>query len=346
MKLKIAIVSLFLAGVLTAAAHDFSVVVGGQELYFNITDKNKKTVSVTYKGKISDKVEPAVSGKIEIPSKVRTDREVYTVTGIGPKAFANARKLTGINIPAGVTVIGDFAFEGCDSLQSIMFPDNDIKFGEGVFFKCVSIKDVALGIDWKSVDLTMFRWSKQLKNIIITPKIVQIKGAKKLKYLETFTVDASNKVFSSYEGLLYNREGTTLYACPRSYVGAVKVKESTQIVNNGALIDCVNVSEIDFPASLNTVSFRETSRMKHLKNITMHRSEPLKNAFLKGIGYFLFQVANPKVTIFVPAEDKAAYMDSLATETGEYSETPGGVPYVVTSEQMPAKKNIKAVKKQ
>ena len=54
---------------------------------------------------------------ITIPEKVRIEGKVYTVTSIGYFAFKECSSLTSINIPEGVTSIGDNAFDGCDNLE-------------------------------------------------------------------------------------------------------------------------------------------------------------------------------------------------------------------------------------
>lgn len=335
--------ALLLAGV-GAYAHDFSATVDGQRLYFEITSKTKKTVAVTYNGSITDKKAPEVSGTVEIPSKVKHDDVVYEVNAIWQKAFANAQRLKGIVIPAGVETIGDFAFENCDSLANVVFPGNPVKFGQGVFFNCPSISNVTLGSDWKSVDLTMFRWSKALTSIAIPAKVEKIQGVKKLRYLESVTVDPNNANFSSADGMLYSKDGSIYYACPRAYKGAVAIRDGVTKVTDGALIDCLDVTSIDFPGTVQRVSFRETSRMKSLETIMMRAEKPIFTGYLKGEGKFFFQLANPVTQILVPAASKKLYENALADEAGEYSESADRVAYMVAKDQLPTKKSIKGVK--
>lgn len=329
---------------LAATAHDFTATVDGQRLYFDITNKSKRTAAVTYNGSISEKKSNKISGRVEIPSKVKHDNVVYEVTAINPKAFADAKQLKGIVIPFGVESIGDFAFEGCDSLSSVVFPGNPVSLGQGVFFNCPSISDVTIGSDWKSIDFTMFRWSNTLTKINIPAKVEKIQGVKKLAYLKEITVDANNEKFSAHDGILYSKDGKTLYACPRAYTENVRIQEGTEKVTSGALIDCLEVTYIDFPSSLKSLSFREISRMKNLTTVVMRPSTPIETAYTGGNGKFLLQIADEKVSIVILSSSKKAYESALATEAAEYSETISGVPYMVTVQQKPTKKNFKAVK--
>lgn len=344
MKLKKFLTAVLLLGSLASQAHDFTATVNGQRLCFEITNKTARTVAVTYDGSIADKKVPTVSGTVEIPAKIKHNDVVYNVKAIGRKAFANADRLKGIVIPAGVEEIGDFAFEDCDSLRSVVFPGNPVVFGQGVFFKCPEIADVTVGSDWKVLDLTMFRWSDRLAAINVPAKIEKIQGIKQLQHLERLTVDPNNGTFSSDNGMLYSKNGESLLVCPRARGGKIIVREGTVKIAPGALTDCVSVTWIDLPASLESVSFRETSRMKGLATIVLRNEKPILTGYLGDDGKFFFQLANPKAQLIVPANAKGAYVKSLATAPGEYSAHPGALPYPVSATELPSAKNIKGVK--
>lgn len=344
MKARNILLGAFLLSGVGAYAHDFTATVNGQRLYFEITSKNKKTVSVTYNGSIADKKSLDIDGIVEIPAKIEHDNIVYDVNAIGQKAFANADRLKGIVIPSGVETIGDFAFEDCDSLKSVVFPGNTVTLGQGVFFKCPVISDVTIGSDWKTIDFTMFRWSDKLTSISIPAKIEKIQGIKKLVSLKNISVDPNNMKFSSYDGMLYSKDGTTLFACPRAYAGNVKVNDGTYRVLRGALIDCLDITSIDLPATVQSISFRETSRMKNLDNIILRGETPVITGYMNGTGRFFFKLANPKANITVLSTVKEQYLSNLAAMAGEYSENVGSVPYMVPVSDLPTKKNFKGVK--
>lgn len=344
MKLRPLILGICLTAGAMSYGHDFTATVNGQRLYFEITSKTKHTAAVTFNGSITDKKTPEICGNVEIPAKIKHDNVIYEVTAIRQKAFANARNLKGIVIPSGVENIGDFAFENCDSLTSVVFPGNPVALGQGIFFRCPSISNITIGSDWKTIDFAMFRSSDSLKTINIPAKIEKIQGVKKLKNLQQITVDPNNSKFASAEGMLYSKDGSTFYACPRAYKGKVIVKEGVAKVLDGSLIDCTDVTAIDFPTSLRTISFRETGRMKNLEYIVMRAEKPVDTGYAKGEGKFFFLLANAKTQIVVHASAKRAYESALATVGGEYSEKPDGVPFTVSTNELPTKKTIKGVK--
>lgn len=327
-----------------AQAHDFVVTLDGQKVYFNIKSQKNRTAEVTYNGSIAQHAPSYFEGELTIPEKVKHNDIVYTVTGIGSKAFSGADKLTGIILPSGIQTIGDFAFEGCTSLSKIIFPGGIVKFGQGVFFRCDKIQDISFGSDWKELDLKMFRWSDSLTVVTIPAKIERIQNLKSLKHLESVSIDINNARFSAIDGVLYNKNHETLYGCPRAYRGKLRIAEGTRQITAGALIDCPNIEQIDLPESLEAVSFREFSRMPALKRIIFRNEQPVTTAQIGTEGFLVLQVLDPGIELIVPKKAKAAYQEALVQQAGLYTEPEGAVSYPVKAEMMPAKKNIIGVK--
>ncbi len=333
-------------GCLSSTAHDFTATVNGQRIYFNITNKVKATAEVTYKGSIGTAAASEAKGEIEIPARVKHGDAVYDITAIGPKAFSGAKELTGIILPASVTKIGDFAFEGCTQLGKVVFPGGDVALGQGTFFKCASLRDLSFGSDWRTLDLQPYRWSDSLRVVTVPAKVGKVQNLKSLRALQRVEVDVNNAKFSSDDGVLYSKDGRTLYGVPRGYRGRITVKAGTETVTRGAMTDCPEITGIVFPASLKNISFRETSRMAALAEVVFQSEEPLFTAYAGGQGCFLLQVADLAVKIVVPKAAKKTYARRLTVQAGEYAESAaaGSIPYRVADHQLPAVKNIRGVK--
>lgn len=343
-----------LMGAMTASAHDFSATVGGQRIYFNITDTLQKTAEVTYKGRIADHNAPEVEGALTIPATVRHGGHVFTVTAIGAKAFSGATALTDIVIPSSVRLIGDFAFEGCSQLRSVVFPSAKPDLGQGTFFMCKSLRNISLGSDWTQIDFSMFRWSDSLQTVVIPSKLTRIQGLKTLRSLTTIQVDANNASYTAADGILYDRKQTRLLCVPRAAKGALIVPEGVREVMWGALIDCPDITDVDLPASLSVLSFRELSRMPQLHSITLRGERVLTTASLNGRDTTLLVVSNPDVQLLVPKKMQKAYSKALSLPEADfyemaahkpqgYAETAASVPYFIRKEQMIREKNIKQI---
>lgn len=326
-------------------AHDFIVTLDGQKVYFNIVSNSKKTVEITYNGSIADNKPTYYEGELRIPSKIRYNGTTYSVVGIGPKAFAGADKLTGVDIPLGVVNIGDFAFESCTSLSKIIFPGNSVKFGQGVFFKCDKIQYVSFGSEWKEVDLKMFRWSDSLTSVNIPAKMEKISNSKSVKNLEGFAVDVNNSHYASVDGILYSKNMETLLSCPRAYNEEVVVASGVCSIAKDAFNDCNKVEIVDLPETIEKMSFRTFFRMSALKEIVLRNPNPIATAKTSGNEVFLLQVSNPEMVLQVLKSSKKAYKEAMNLQSGEYSDLEEDVPYYVETINMPKFVNLVTVRK-
>lgn len=326
---------LFLSGSSLCSAHDFSVVdKSGAKYFFNVTDTLRNTVELTYEGRITLSDDTFFyEGELQIPSKVKFRDVVYRVASIGPKAFAGCDGITGVVIPSGVEEIEDFAFDGCSSLSKIIFPSNTVVMGEGVFFRCPSVKTVTLGGDWSAVDLRIFEWSDSLKSVRIPAKVRTVKNFKALKKLESVEIDPNNSNFTSVDGLLYNKDLTVLYGCPRGRVGEVVIPEGVESVLEGALKDCKQITYVELPSTIIKISCMEFAGMDSLEQVYMRAYDPVMTSEIDGAGVFLFKKPkNSDVTLLVPKSALKAYKDAIRYVPAEYAD------------EMLGKKNIKGVK--
>ena len=58
------------------------------------------------------------------------------ITSIGDYTFRDCRNLTSINLPSGLSSIGEHAFEGCKNLTSVTFPSTPFSIDYGAFSGC------------------------------------------------------------------------------------------------------------------------------------------------------------------------------------------------------------------
>ena len=74
--------------------------------------------------------------ELALPSNVSIDGMNYPVTEIGPYSFAEAVRITSINIPEGIKSIGDYAFDYCLSLIELHLPTTLRTIDDGAFRGC------------------------------------------------------------------------------------------------------------------------------------------------------------------------------------------------------------------
>lgn len=194
-----------------------------------------------------------------------------SVTTIESEAFKGCTNLTAINLPKDVVNIGANAFSGVTSQISfaadatittltsnsfsgyagpnIAFPDslttiqanafnkataitaintNKVQtIGTGAFANCPELQTVTIGEALESLDVGSF---------VNCPK------------LKSFDVDPNNTIYSSADGVLYNKLKTVLYKCPESKIFSVlpfEVPGSVTVIGENAFTKCTNMTSVD-----------------------------------------------------------------------------------------------------
>ena len=107
-------------------------------------------------------------GEIRIPDTI----DGLPVTGIN-MAFCNKHDLTGITIPATVTVLMNSAFSGCDSLASVNILGNITGIGWSAFSGCSSLTSITLPNSVVAIDAYAFA-NSGLTSITIPPGVNNI----------------------------------------------------------------------------------------------------------------------------------------------------------------------------
>ena len=137
----------------------------GVEMEFKILSELSKTCQVG-NGE-SPCISTAVTGVVTIPSEV----EGYQVTGIGASAFGISGgeehiNVSKVNIPEGVTTIGNFAFLW-SGIESINLPTSLTTIGQQAFTSCLNLTSVYIPQNVNSIGLSPFSNCQNLSTLVI-----------------------------------------------------------------------------------------------------------------------------------------------------------------------------------
>lgn len=79
-----------------------------------------------------------------------------------------------VDVPDGVTGIGDKAFCDCRSLASVRLPDSVKSIGSGAFSQCRKLKNITLPRSLKSIGEEAFRECRSLTSITVPDSVTEI----------------------------------------------------------------------------------------------------------------------------------------------------------------------------
>ena len=163
----------------------------------------------------------SLSGDIVLPSKI----EGKPVTSIGDDAFYGCSRLTSITIPNSVTSIGRFAFKDCKSLTSVTIPNGVTDFDWWAFAGCSSLKSITIPSSVTSIGYRAFDNCDKLNQI---------------------NVDTANTVYSSENGVLFNKNKTELIRYPEGKADtSYSIPNSVTSIGIWAFDNCDKLNQIN-----------------------------------------------------------------------------------------------------
>ncbi len=228
------------------------------------------------------------------------------VERIGYEAFAGCTSLVRINIPGSVESIGFDAFDGCTSLVNVNISDGVRTIGFGVFGGCTSLAGINIPASVTSIEESVFSGCISLKAI---------------------NVDESNSVFSSADGVLFNKDKTKLIAYPSgkeaseySIPDSVTSLGNESFVGNKQLVSLIipdSVTELGYDVFRNCTSLEKVGLSKNITYIGSYvfcNCKRLKSIVIPdgvtGIGYYSFSGCTSLESIIIP--ESLTYFDSGA----------------------------------
>ena len=283
-------------------------------VYTTSTSSSNRTATVTgYSGSPRNVV---------IPAQIKVGNTNYSVTTIADAAFANCTSLESITIPASVTKIGtdvtqntNRVFYGCTSLKNVIFEDGtselslgyyDSSPGKGLFFDC-PLQEVYLGrnITYPYASYpshrgySAFYSQQELRSVKIGNTASNLPEYLFYKCGNLQSVQIGNRIVDIPKAC-FAECGITM----------IEIPKSIKIIGENAFAGNKNMTTVNLPTSLRTISNYAFNDCVSLKYIEFHEG-------LESIGASSFyQTAIPviKIPSTVTSIGEKAFQGCAATQ--------------------------------
>ena len=209
-----------------------------------------------------------------IPSKVKIDGNVYTVTGIVNNAFYNCKSLTYLKVSGGVANMGVSTFSGCENLETVVLGDGIKKISNSLFNGCTSLSDINIPASVTEIEGSAFGSCTSLTSIDIPANVTNIVeyAFDGCKNLASINVDDKNRTYASVDGVLYNKEKTILIQAPGKIQGVFTIPSGVTNIASGAFALCEGLTGLEIPASVTSISEYAFENCTGLTNVTIPSS--------------------------------------------------------------------------
>ena len=180
-----------------------------------------------------------------------------SVVSIGSCAFYKCTSLNTVTIPNSVTSIGNSAFGYCGVLITVTIGNSVINIGNYAFNNCNSLASITIPNSIRSIGEYAFQCCDNLTTINIPNSVTSIGcGAfNSCNKLTEINVESANTKYTSENGVLFNKDKTTIVRYPAAKTGTTyTIPNSVTSIDNRAFTGCSSLTNVSIPNSVTNIS--------------------------------------------------------------------------------------------
>ncbi|MHB9143306.1 MAG: leucine-rich repeat domain-containing protein [Paludibacter sp.] len=198
---------------------------------------------------------------------------LYPANEIPKYAFGNRtyskgdRVLNTVNMSLTTKTIGDYAFQYCINLTSINIGSSVISIGNSAFYNCPGLSTVFIPASVSNIGESAF-----LGNICL------------------INVDTGNTAYSSIEGILFDKNQTTLIKLPNNFTGIYNIPSTVSAIASLAFFGCQYLYEVTIPNTVTSFGRQAFSYCRGLNTVFIPSS-------VTTIGIYAFMASSCLITV-------------------------------------------------
>lgn len=201
-----------------------------------------------------------------------------SVTAIGNHAFYNCIKLTSIVIPDSVKSIGNYCFAYCRAVETLTIGENVESIGDSAFSYCDKLTSVTIPASVTSIGNEAFLYCEKLTSVTIPASVTSmgVSVFKNCSKLTAISVDAANTNYCDVDGVLFNKNKTTIIQYPKGKSGtSYAIPSGVEKIEERCFEGCNLLESVTLPESVTDIGMRAFSNC--VKLATVSGGENVKN---------------------------------------------------------------------
>jgi hypothetical protein len=184
------------------------------------------------------------------------------ITTIGEGLFSGCTNLEEVTIPDSVTSIGGSAFIRCTSLASVTIPKDVASFGVNVFYGCASLETATIANGVRSIGGNMFNGCTNLEEVTIPDSVTSIGGGAFAGCTSLAEIEIPDSVASI---------GTWAFqGCTE--LTSIVLPDGITAIGEGLFAGCTNLEEVTIPDSVTSIGSNAFSSCASLASIAIPKA--------------------------------------------------------------------------
>lgn len=181
-----------------------------------------------------------------------------------------------VEVPESVSFISQYAFQNCRNLTEFAVEEGNTTYTSenGILYEKGNMKDlircpakkkgiVEIPDGIRSISYGAFHNCEEITEITIGKDMVDFFGdmddgcetLSGCSNLEMITVDAGNRRYTSWNGILYNKDMTSLLRCPPGKKDRVEIPDGVEGIEGGSFSDCIYLEHVKIPKSVSHMGY-------------------------------------------------------------------------------------------